>query len=268
MVNAYALPLPVSMSQTLFMGVTFVGIRGTQHSCGFRRLSNLAPPIALACGPNQLSSFDSPRPGLQRTVGIMDRQISHVVHLVDDLLDISRITRGRIALKRERVSLTDVLANAIEASRPLIDAHAHELVVEVCPTVQIVVDGDLHRLAQIFSNLLCNSAKYTDRGGRITLSPACEGGEAVVDVRDSGIGIPPHALERVFDTFSQVQPNDARSEGGLGIGLSLVRTLTQLHGGSVSAASQGLGTGSVFTVRLPIVQDGTAASAAVAPIAP
>jgi PAS domain S-box-containing protein len=205
---------------------------------------------------------------LQRTVGIMDRQISHVVHLVDDLLDISRITRGRIALKRERVSLTEVLANAIEASRPLIDAHAHELVVEVRPTVPIVIDGDPHRLAQIFSNLLCNSAKYTDRGGRITLSLDCEGGEAVVDVRDSGIGIPPHALERVFDMFSQVQPNDARSEGGLGIGLSLVRTLTQLHGGSVSAASQGLGTGSVFTVRLPIVQDGTAASAAVAPIPP
>jgi PAS domain S-box-containing protein len=205
---------------------------------------------------------------LQRTVGIMDRQISHVVHLVDDLLDVSRITHGRIALKRERVSLTDVLANAIEASRPLIDAHAHELVVEARPTVPVVVDGDPHRLAQIFSNLLCNSAKYTDRGGRITLSLDCEEAVAVVGVRDSGIGIPPHALEGVFDMFSQVQPDDARSEGGLGIGLSLVRTLTQLHGGSVSAASQGLGTGSVFTVRLPIVQDGTAASAAVAPIPP
>jgi signal transduction histidine kinase len=205
---------------------------------------------------------------LQRTVNIMDRQISHVVHLVDDLLDVSRITRGKIALKRERLSLTDVLADAIEASRPFIEANAHELVVEVRPTVPVIVHGDPHRLAQIFSNLLSNSAKYTDRGGRISLSLDCEGGEAVVSVRDTGIGISPHALERVFDMFSQVQPNDAHSEGGLGIGLSLVRTLTQLHGGSVSAASQGLGTGSVFTVRLPIVQDGTAASAAVAPVPP
>jgi PAS domain S-box-containing protein len=190
---------------------------------------------------------------LQRTVDIMDRQISHVVHLVDDLLDVSRITRGSVALKRERISLTDVLANAIEASRPLIEAHAHELTVEVRPTVPIIVDGDPHRLAQVFSNLLSNSAKYTERGGRISLSLDCEGGEAVVSVRDTGIGIPPHALERVFEMFSQVHPNDARSEGGLGIGLSLVRTLTQLHGGSVSAASRGPGTGSVFTVRLPVV---------------
>jgi signal transduction histidine kinase len=191
---------------------------------------------------------------LQRTVEIMDRQISHVVHLVDDLLDVSRITRGSVALKRERISLTDVLANAIEASRPLIEAHAHELTVEVRPTVPVIVDGDPHRLAQVFSNLLSNSAKYTERGGRISLSLDCEGGEAVVSVRDTGIGIPPHALERVFEMFSQVHPNDARSEGGLGIGLSLVRTLTQLHGGSVSAASRGPGTGSVFTVRLPVVQ--------------
>jgi PAS domain S-box-containing protein len=193
---------------------------------------------------------------LQRTVEIMDRQISHVVHLVDDLLDVSRITRGSVTLKREKISLTDVLANAIEASRPLLEAHGHELVVEVRPTVPVIVDGDRHRLAQIFSNLLSNSAKYTERGGRVTLSLDCEAGEAVVSVRDTGIGIPSHALELVFEMFSQVQPNDARSEGGLGIGLSLVRTLTQLHGGSVSAASEGPGTGSTFTVRLPIVQDG------------
>jgi len=203
---------------------------------------------------------------LQRTMNIMDRQISHVVHLVDDLLDVSRITRGKIALKRERLSLTDVLADAIEASRPFIEANAHELVVEVPPTGPVIVHGDPHRLAQIFSNLLSNSAKYTGRGGRITLSLDCEGAEAVISVRDTGIGISPDALERVFDMFSQVRPNDAHSEGGLGIGLSLVRTLTQLHGGSVSAASQGLGTGSVFTVRLPVVQDGTAASGAAAPI--
>jgi signal transduction histidine kinase len=147
-----------------------------------------------------------------------------------------------------------VLANAIEASRPLIEAQAHELVVEPHPTDPIIVDGDRHRLAQIFSNLLSNSAKYTDRGGCITLSLVCEEGQAVISVRDTGIGIPTHALERVFEMFSQVQPGDVRSQGGLGIGLSLVRTLTQLHGGSVTAESRGPGTGSVFTVRLPVVQ--------------
>jgi PAS domain S-box-containing protein len=200
----------------------------------------------------------------QRTVNIMDRQMSHLVHLVDDLLDVSRITRGSVALKRQKIPLTDVLANAVEASRPLIEAHAHELVVEVRPNVPVVIDGDPHRLAQVFSNLLSNSAKYTDRGGTITLTLDCQEGDAVVSVRDTGIGIPPDALDEVFEMFSQVRPDDARSEGGLGIGLSLVRTLTELHGGSVSATSEGAGMGSVFTVRLPVVQDAPAASAAAA----
>ncbi|MFL6605564.1 MAG: ATP-binding protein [Steroidobacteraceae bacterium] len=190
---------------------------------------------------------------LQRTVEIMNRQVSHMVHLVDDLLDVSRITRGRVALKREKISLQAVLTDAVEASRPVIEAHAHELVIEVNPTVPVIVHGDPHRLAQIFSNLLSNGAKYTDRGGRITLCLAREGQEAVVSVRDTGIGIPPDALERVFEMFSQVRPDDARADGGLGIGLSLVRTLTHLHGGSVSAASAGPGAGSVFTVRLPVL---------------
>jgi PAS domain S-box-containing protein len=191
----------------------------------------------------------------QQTVNMLDRQVSHLVHLVDDLLDISRITRGSVRLKREKILLTDVLASAVEASRPHIDAHAHELVIDARPPVPVVIDGDLHRLAQVFSNLLSNSAKYTDRGGTITLTLDCQGAEAVVSVRDTGIGIPPHALEQVFEMFSQVQPEDARSEGGLGIGLSLVRTLTQLHGGSVNAWSRGPGTGTLVTVRLPIVQE-------------
>jgi signal transduction histidine kinase len=192
---------------------------------------------------------------VQQTVNMLDRQVSHLVHLVDDLLDISRITRGSVRLKREKILLTDVLASAVEASRPHIDAHAHELVIDARPAVPVVIDGDLHRLAQVFSNLLSNSAKYTDRGGTITLTLDCQGAEAVVSVRDTGIGIPPHALEQVFEMFSQVQPEDARSEGGLGIGLSLVRTLTQLHGGSVNAWSRGPGTGTLVTVRLPIVQE-------------
>ena len=196
----------------------------------------------------------------QRTVNAMDRQVSHLAHLVDDLLDISRITRGSVELKRERILLTDVLASAVDAARPRIEAQAHKLVLDVRPTVPVIIDGDQHRLAQVFSNLLSNSTKYTDRGGTITLTLDCQGSDAVVSVRDTGIGIPPHALERVFEMFSQVVPGDARSEGGLGIGLALVRTLTLLHGGSVSASSQGPGTGSVFTVRLPVVQEALAAS--------
>jgi signal transduction histidine kinase len=197
----------------------------------------------------------------QRTVNMMDRQVSHLVHLADDLLDLSRITRGSVELKREKILLTDVLASAVEASRPRIDALAHKLVIDVRPTVPVIIDGDRHRLAQVFSNLLSNSTKYTDRGGTITVTLDCQGSDAVVSVRDTGIGIPPHALEQVFEMFSQVVPGDARSEAGLGIGLTLVRTLTQLHGGSVGASSQGPGTGSVFTVRLPVVQEALAASA-------
>jgi signal transduction histidine kinase len=182
----------------------------------------------------------------------MDRQVSHLVHLVDDLLDIGRITRGSIELKREKILLSDVLASAVEVSRPGIDAQAHKLVIDVRPTVPVIIDGDRRRLTKIFSNLLSNSMKYTDRGGTITLTLDCQGSDAVVSVRDTGIGIPPLALEHVFEMFSQVAPGDARSEGSLGIGLALVRALTQLHGGSVSASSEGPGTGSVFTVRLPI----------------
>jgi PAS domain S-box-containing protein len=196
----------------------------------------------------------------QRTVDMMDRQLSHLLHLIDELLDVGRITLGNIALSRDRILLTDVLASAVEASRPLIEAHGHQLVVDLRATGPVVVDGDHRRLAQVFSNLLANSARYTDHGGTITLRLDCEGGEAVVSVHDTGIGIAAHELGEVFEMFSQVRADDSRSEGGLGIGLSLVRTLTQLHGGSVSAASGGPGAGSVFTVRLPIVQEGAAAS--------
>ena len=191
----------------------------------------------------------------QRSVNMMDRQVSHLVHLADELLDIGRLTRGSVELKREKILLTDVLAGVVEASRASIDAQAHKLVIDVRPAVPVIIDGDRRRLAQIFANLLSNGTKYTDRGGTIILALDIQGSDAVVSVRDTGIGIPPHALERVFEMFSQVVPGDVRSEGGLGIGLALVRTLTELHGGSVSASSEGPGTGSVFTVRLPVVQE-------------
>jgi len=190
----------------------------------------------------------------QRTGAMMDRQMRHLVHLVDDLLDVSRITRGRLALQSERLSLTDVLASAVEASQALIEAHQHELVLDIRATAPVLVHGDAHRLTQVFSNLISNSVKYTDPGGTITVTLSCTKGEAVISVRDTGIGIPPASLERVFEMFSQVRPNDARSDAGLGIGLSLVRNLVQMHHGSVSVLSEGPGTGSTFTVRLPLVE--------------
>ncbi len=200
---------------------------------------------------------------LQRTLGMMDRQASHLVRLVDDLLDISRITRGRLELRQRRLFLTDVLANAVDGSRMLIEGRGHELIVEIRPGADsLQVDGDADRLVQVFSNLLSNSAKYTDKGGRITLTLDREGSEAVVSIQDNGIGIPPQALERVFEMFSQAHSREQRADGGLGIGLSLVRTLVQMHNGSVTALSDGLGTGSTFKVRLPL-----AGARAAAPIA-
>ena len=193
--------------------------------------------------------------GLQNTLSMMDRQTSHLVRLVDDLLDVSRITRGKLDLRRHRLLLTDVLASAVEGSRIFIEARGHELTVDVHPAAEgLLVDGDPNRLAQVFSNLLSNSAKYTDLGGRIALTLVRENNEAVVRVQDNGIGIPPQALDQVFEMFSQAHTHEARADGGLGIGLSLVRTLVQMHHGSVAASSEGPGTGSTFTVRLPIAE--------------
>lgn len=191
-----------------------------------------------------------------------------LVHLVDDLLDVSRITQGRLALQCQKLLLTEVLASAVEATRTLIEAHAHHLVLDIRPTKPVIVDGDSHRLTQVFSNLLSNSVKYTDRGGTITLTLTldCEGANAVVSVRDTGVGIAGDHLESVFEMFSQIRSEEARSDGGLGIGLSLVRTLTRMHGGSVSASSEGVGKGSTFTVRLPLAQN--AATSVTEPVGP
>jgi signal transduction histidine kinase len=194
----------------------------------------------------------------QRTVDMMGRQTLDLERRLDSLLDIGPITRGSIALKREKIILVDVLATAVEAVRPVIEAHGHELVINVQRHVPVFIDGDFALLTQVFSKLLSNSAKFTDHGGTITLALDCQGGEAVVSVRDTGIGIAHHALDQVFEMFSQVRPDDARPNDGLGMGLSLVRTLTHLHGGSISAWSGGLGTGSVFTVRLPILPENLA----------
>jgi CheY-like chemotaxis protein/two-component sensor histidine kinase len=177
--------------------------------------------------------------------------VRHLARLVDDLLDVSRITRGRITLRKERLALGMVLTSAVEASRSVIEEGGHELTVSL-PAEPVYLEGDLTRLSQVFSNLLVNAAKYTDRGGHIRLKARREGSEVVVSVRDTGIGIPADHLPRLFELFSQVNSTLERSQGGLGIGLSLVKGLVGLHSGSVQAKSDGPGRGSEFLVRLPV----------------
>jgi PAS domain S-box-containing protein len=182
---------------------------------------------------------------------MMDRQLAHLVRLVDDLLDVSRVSRGKMELRKERVLLADVVASAVETARPAIDAAGHEFHASL-PAEPVYLDADLTRLSQVFSNLLTNAAKYTPAGGRIRLAAARRAGEVTVTVTDTGLGIPEEALPRIFDMFSQVDRSVERSTGGLGIGLALVKGLVEMHGGTVTAASGGSGAGSAFTVSLPL----------------
>ncbi|MBP1150321.1 MULTISPECIES: sensor histidine kinase [Methylocaldum] len=197
-------------------------------------------------------------PKLQWTRDVIDRQVEHLARLVDDLLDVSRITRGKIELRRELLVVADIVQRAVETSRPLIDARRHELRVQL-PSETIHVEGDFVRLAQVVSNLLNNAAKYTDEGGQIRLSVEREGDEVAIRVRDNGRGIDPAALCHLFDLFYQVDRTLDRTEGGLGIGLSLVESLVAMHGGTIQAFSEGRGKGSEFVVRLPISEIGDSA---------
>ncbi|MBA2673734.1 response regulator [Ramlibacter sp.] len=192
----------------------------------------------------------------------IDRQVHALARLVDDLMDVSRISQGRIELRRTPVALNDVLADAVETVRPLMDEQRHEFAM-LLPDDQLVVDADRLRLAQAFTNLLHNAAKYTEPGGRVELGVLIEREQAVVTIRDTGIGIPPDRLDSVFEMFSQVESALTRSRGGLGIGLSLTQQLVQMHGGAVKAYSDGPGQGSRFHVHLPLV---TARVAAAEPV--
>jgi PAS domain S-box-containing protein len=203
-----------------------------------------------------------------RARDVMERQVRHMVRLIDDLLDISRVSRGKIELLRQRLPIRAAIDLAVEASLPLVEEARHALAISV-PDEPLWVDGDLTRLAQVVSNLLNNAAKYTPRGGRITLGAVQQGAEVVLRVTDDGVGIAAEMLPHVFDLFTQGAVPEGRAQGGLGIGLSLVRTLVGLHGGSVGAESPGRGRGSTFTVRLPLatqdgVTGGVAAGAAAA----
>jgi PAS domain S-box-containing protein len=199
-------------------------------------------------------------PALRRPLDVIGRQLRRMVHIVDDLLDASRVTHGKISLKRASVSLTEIVSQAVEASRSRMEAHGHALIHEAAQE-PLLMSGDAARLGQVLENLLANAAKYTPNGGTVTVRVEREGGEAVITVADTGVGIDAAMLPRVFDLFAQADTSLDRSEGGLGIGLTLADRLTRLHGGRLSAHSDGLGAGSTFIVRLPLLGDRSRASA-------
>jgi PAS domain S-box-containing protein len=205
-------------------------------------------------------------PAIQLVRELMDRQVQHLVRLVDDLLEVSRITRGQIELRKERFDLSSAVHSAVETSRPLIEAAGHELVLSL-PLEPLYVEADLIRLAQVLANLLNNAAKYTDQGGRITLTATRDGQDALVRVRDNGMGIPADKLSHIFEMFAQIGRSHQRSQGGLGIGLALVNSLVRMHGGSVQAHSEGPGHGSELVVRIPLASDTAARTQSATPVA-
>ncbi len=219
----------------------------------------LRNPLAPISNAVQIMQLEGPNgPNFRWSTEVIEDQIKHMTRMVDDLLDVSRITRGKVDLQKETISLMEVVELAVEASRPLIDDYDHQLTVTL-PPQPIIVDVDPARLAQVLSNLLNNAAKYTDERGHIALSAETADNEVIIRVRDSGIGISLDLLPKVFDLFTQADRTLSRSRGGLGIGLTLVRSLVELHGGRVTAQSEGLGQGSEFVVRLPIATSSVAA---------
>jgi PAS domain S-box-containing protein len=225
-------------------------------------LRNPLAPISNAAQFLKLRGLSDP--SLSWGIEVIGRQVQTMARLLDDLLDVSRISRNKLILRRQRVDLAAVVARAVETSRPLIDMSSHQFTLSL-PGEPIAIDADPMRLAQVFSNLLNNAAKYTESGGHIRLAAAVEGEEVEISVEDDGIGIAPDMLPRLFRIFSQAEPALERSRGGLGIGLSLVHGLVEMHGGSITAHSPGLGGGSRFTVRLPVLRSETAQEPAAAP---
>jgi signal transduction histidine kinase len=199
-----------------------------------------------------MTLVDGLPPPLRRARDVVDRQVDQVVRLVNDLLDVSRITRGKIELHKERVDLRAVVRQAVETSLPLLNAGKHHLTVDLADA-PVTIHGDPFRLTQVTANLLNNAAKYTDEGGRVCVRVVRVDGHGELRVKDTGIGLKAEDLPRVFDLFTQVASAGDRAQGGLGIGLGLVKRLVEMHGGSVEAHSDGPGRGSEFVVRLPLV---------------
>jgi signal transduction histidine kinase/ActR/RegA family two-component response regulator len=196
-------------------------------------------------------------PATDQICEMLERQVRHLVRLVDDLMEVSRITRGKVELRNEPVELAAAIRSAVEESQPLIEASGHQLAISL-PPEPIILNGDPIRLSQVFANLLNNAAKYMDEGGQIWLQARREADMVVVSVRDTGIGIPAEMLPNIFQMFTQVDHSTRRAQGGLGIGLTLVQSLVEMHGGRVDARSPGVGKGSEFIVRLPLHRDATA----------
>lgn len=211
----------------------------------------LRNPLAPIQNGLQILNLNPPAEAAARTRAMMKRQLTHMVRLVDDLLDISRVTSGKVRLRPEPTDVRAAVEAAVEATRPTVEAGRHALTITL-PDEPLPLTADPTRLAQVVGNLLTNAAKYTPPGGRIEVSAARDGGFAVVRVADNGMGIPADMLPRVFDLFAQVDRHLERAQGGLGIGLSLVQRLVGMHGGTVTAESPGPDAGSTFTVRLPL----------------
>jgi two-component system CheB/CheR fusion protein len=217
------------------------------------------PVAAVLSSVDHLRLSGPPDPLTREATGRIGRQMKHLARLLDDLLDVTRIRSGTVQLRREPVELAAVVAQAVETSRPFVDAGGHRLTVSV-PAEAVRLNADLTRLVQVVSNLLHNAAKYTPEGGEIALNAERAGGEVVLRVRDNGKGIPAALLPRLFDLFRQEGHAPGRPEGGLGLGLAVVKGLVQMHDGSVEARSEGPGRGSEFVVRLPVLAE--------APVAP
>jgi signal transduction histidine kinase len=213
-------------------------------------LRNPLAPVRTAAQVLQMPGLSPDR--LTWSAKLIDRQVGTMSRLIDDLMDVSRINQGKIELQRRKTRLSVLLRDALETARPLIDENGHEFVMHLPPR-ELEVDADPMRLAQAFMNLINNAAKYTDRGGRIEVDARLDGANAVIEFKDTGIGIPEDRLESVFEMFSQVDTALTRSRGGLGIGLALSRQLVEMHGGTLTARSAGVGQGSVFAVTLPLV---------------
>jgi signal transduction histidine kinase len=233
--------------------------RADRHKDSFLAVlaHELRNPVAALSGGLHLLGKDLPP---ERTGDIrarMDRMLTHLSHLVDDLLDVSRVNQGKISLKTERIQLSQILQSAIEASQHYIDAGGHSFTTNI-PDEAIWLDADHTRLAQVVANLLNNAAKYTPEGGAISLSASSGQGMAEIKVSDTGVGIPAEMQSGIFEIFAQVEDHLTKAQGGLGIGLALVRQLVTLHGGTIDVESAGEGKGSTFSVRLPLAATSTA----------
>jgi signal transduction histidine kinase len=212
-------------------------------------LRNLLGPISTSVEMMRLEGANAQ--AVASASGMIQRQVGHIVRLVDDLYDVSRISRGKVELRKEPVELASLVANVVEAARPLTERMGHQLTITLPPESMFLL-ADSTRLAQVVGNLLNNACKFTNKGGRIWLTVEREREQAVIRVRDSGIGIAAEQLSRIFDMFMQLDTSLERSAGGLGIGLTLVKSFVEMHDGTVEVHSPGVGQGTEFVVRLPL----------------